>query len=131
MATWCEPEQNLHETKDSKKGGPVIVVADMKFWRPFTMTRVEIKDQTDKRIRDNWIISNELNEHEMSISHEKTRFKNDSVLNEEIYADGTEESYKFFCQMHRRSEDFLDKYLTAVFLYCQNLKVLFNFDLTS
>jgi hypothetical protein len=62
----------------------VIVVADMKFWRPFTMARVEIKEQTDQRIRDNRIIINGLNELEMSISVAETRFKNNSILNRRI-----------------------------------------------
>jgi hypothetical protein len=74
-----------HEAKDSKEGGPVIVVADMRFWRPSTMTRVDVKDQTDQRIRDNRINSSDLNEPEISISHKKTRFKNDLILNQSIF----------------------------------------------
>lgn len=79
----CVSHSKIYTWDERLKGGRTSV-ADMKFWRPFTMTRVEVMDQTDQRIRYNRIISNELNEPEMSISHEKTRFKNDSVLKRRI-----------------------------------------------
>jgi hypothetical protein len=82
VTVW-DKERFTNWWKDSKEGRRSV--DDVRSGRPSTVKCIEVKDQIDKRIRDNRGVSTDETASETNITHVKKRCRNGLRLNRSCY----------------------------------------------